>query len=138
MMERNPKFTLEQYFSYERVFEFPLEYHAGRILPVEVPEYPHPLMLLNLTWGPAGSIRTLPAAPAAHSIRGVNRLDRVHQIRRPKQVHNLALATMHELVHDVLHRLREPRKKHIVQARQTLPVLSKHGRQLVRWWTFGP
>ncbi|MFN0104421.1 MAG: Uma2 family endonuclease [Bryobacteraceae bacterium] len=45
-----PKFTLEQYFAYDGLFEFRLEYHAGRILPVEIPEHHHTLILKNVTW----------------------------------------------------------------------------------------
>ena len=44
-----PKFTLEQYFAYDGLFEFHLEYHAGRILPVEIPESRHTLILMNVT-----------------------------------------------------------------------------------------
>ena len=44
-----PKFTLEQYFAYDGLFEFHLEYHAGRILPVEIPENRHTLILMNVT-----------------------------------------------------------------------------------------
>ena len=48
-MVHPPKFTLEQYFAYDGLFEFRLEYHAGRILPVEIPDNHHRLAFLNVT-----------------------------------------------------------------------------------------